>query len=293
MIRLPVIRDLAWRFVAGQTFDAALATIASLRAEGFDTTINYIGTHVVSESATAAATDAIVASVEELDRRGLPGHLSVKLTQIGLDLDEELARRNLRRILDACRPTARFVRVDMEERRYLDPILRLVDDARADYGNANVGVALQSYLRGRGGDVERLARDHVRIRLVKGGYWEPEAVTMPPAETDAAFRDHIGNLLRAAEDPAIATHDPAMIRLARDLAATIGRDPGSYEFQMLFGVGTPLAKRLVASGHRVRIYVPYGPDWYPYVLGCLRRATLGAIPGRRRRRAARATGRGA
>jgi len=303
----PFVRDVAWRFVAGEDLAAGLAVVRELNARGMKATLNYVGTHVRSETEAIAAADEAIAALRALDAAGLDSHLSVKLTQIGLDVRPELCRDQLRRVLDCARDVGIFVRIDMEESRYVEATIDLFEEARDAYGAERVGIALQSYLRDRRGDLGRLAAAGSRIRLVKGGYWEPaDVVFQAKRDVDRAFLADIEQLMRAAPHPAIATHDPAAIDTACRATAAMGRDRATFEFQMLYGVRPDLQHRLVRKGFMVRCYVPYGGQWYAYVLGCLRRVPEGTLQrareraglgprssaGAKRRRLARATKRG-
>ena len=289
----PVVRDVAWRFVAGEDLDAGLAVLRVLNARGIRGTLNYVGTHVRSEAEAIAAADAAIESLRRIHETGLESHVSLKLTQVGLDLDEDLCRAQLRRVLDVAAEVGNFVRIDMEESAYTEQTIRLFEEARDAYGSDRVGIAVQSYLRHRGEDLERLLAGDSRIRLVKGGYWEPAGVVFRrKAEVDRAFLRDLDRLLTRGSRPAIATHDLRAIDHARAIAELAGLDKGSFEFQMLYGVRPDLQDSLVRGGYGVRCYVPYGGQWYAYVLGCVRRLPGGALQRlrerarRRRRRAA-------
>jgi len=273
----PGVRDLAWRFVAGESLDAGLFAARALAARGIGATLHHVGTHVRREAAARAGADAAIAALGRLHAERLEPNVSVKLTQLGLDLDLELCRALLRRVLDAARELGGFVRVDMEESAYTGRILSLYDEARRVHGDA-VGIVLQSYLRRNRADLETLVAAGARIRLVKGGYWEPaEVVYRKKVEIDAAFLRDLEVLLRRGHRPAVATHDPRAIHRARRVAAEAGIPAGSFELQMLWGVREELQDELVRDGHAVRSYVPYGDQWYEYVLGCARRVPGGAV----------------
>ncbi|HYG66412.1 MAG TPA: proline dehydrogenase family protein [Anaeromyxobacteraceae bacterium] len=277
-VSTPGLRDLAWRFIAGEDLDAAVQVARALNARGLSATLNYVGTHVRSAAEAIAAGDAAVASLHRIRRDGLRANVSVKLTHLGLDVDEALARAQLARVLDAARATEGFVRIDMEESPYVDRTLRIFDDARRCHGDATVGVVLQAYLRGREGDVGRLASTGAAIRLVKGGYWEDaQVVHRKPAAIDAAYARGLEALLASGARAAVATHDPAMIARARRLAADAGRPPGAFELQLLYGVRPDLAAHATRAGVPVRLYVPYGARWYEYALGCIRRMPAAAL----------------
>jgi proline dehydrogenase len=274
----PFVRDVAWRFVAGEDLPAGLATVRALNAEGITATLNHVGTHVTVAAEAVAAADEVIAALDGIHASGVDSHVSLKLTQIGLDVDRDLCRAQLWRVLDRARDTGIFVRIDMEESPYVGVTIELFEEARAAFGSERVGIVLQSYLRGHRDDVARLAAAGGRIRLVKGGYWEsPDVVFQAKDEIDQAFLADIRTLMAGATDPAIATHDPVAIETARRAADAAGRDRSSFELQMLMGVRPDLQRRLVAEGFRVRCYVPYGGQWYTYVLGCLRRVPGGVV----------------
>jgi len=277
-ISTPFVREVAWRFVAGEDLPGGLSVIRALNARGVKGTLNYVGTHVRSEAEAIAAADEAIAALRGLRAAGLDSHISVKPTQIGLDIRPELCRAQLRRVLDSARDVGTFVRIDMEESGYVEAIIGLFEEMREEYGAEQVGIVLQSYLRHRGDDLGRLAASGSRIRLVKGGYWEPaDVVYRAKRDVDGAFYADIERLLRGGRHPAIATHDPVAIGLACRVAASTGLAKDAFEFQMLYGVRSDLRDRLVRAGYIVRCYVPYGGQWYEYVLGCLRRVPGGVL----------------
>jgi lipopolysaccharide/colanic/teichoic acid biosynthesis glycosyltransferase/proline dehydrogenase len=274
----PFVRDLAWRFVAGEDLSAGLDAVRRLNAKGVKGTLNHIGTHVRSERDATAAVDQAIAALRGLREAGLDADLSVKLTQIGLDIHPDLCRAHLHRVLDCADQVGAFVWIDMEESRYVEATLGLYDEMREAYGTDRVGIVLQSYLRGRPDDLGRLAAAGSRIRLVKGGYWETgEVVYRSKSDIDHAFSADIDRLIREGRQPAIGTHDTGAIDTASAVADSIGLPKSAFEIQMLYGVRSDLRDRLVRDGHTVRSYVPYGGQWYEYVLGCLRRIPGGML----------------
>ena len=284
VVSTPFLRDVAWRFVAGEDLPAGLAAIRALNAKGIKGTLSHVGTHVRSEEEAIAAADEAIAALRGLRAAGLDSHVSVKLTQIGLDIRPELCRAQLRRVLDCARDVDTFVRIDMEESGYVEATIGLFEEMREAYGAARVGIVLQSYLRLRHDDLGRLAAAGSRIRLVKGGYWEPAHVVFrAKRDVDRAFFADIERLLREGRHPAIATHDPAAIGVAGRAAASTGLPKDAFELQMLYGVRSDLQDRLVRDGYIVRCYVPYGGQWYAYVLGCLRRVPGGILQRARER----------
>ncbi len=275
IISLPGVRDLAWRFVAGEDLSAGISTLQKFNGRGIKGTLNFIGTHVKDKAEAVAGADAVIEALYRIEREGLDANLSVKLTQIGLDIDEKLCLIQLRRILECARQLGNFVCIDMEESKYMDTTLQIFEAMLATFGPEVVGIVLQSYLRHRTGDLQRLLDKGASVRLVKGGYWESADIAYrKKADIDRAFEQDLELLLRQGHRPAIATHDGRLIHKAKQLAAEAGIDPGSFEVQFLYGVRPDLQDGLVDAGYTVRCYIPYGGNWYAYMLGCVRR-----IPG--------------
>ena len=278
VVSTPGIREVAWRFVAGEDLDAGIAAVRSLNARGIKGTLNYIGTHVRDVTEAVAAATTAIEALRRVHAEKLDANLSVKLTQIGLDIDEELCRVQLRRILECAAKVGNFVRIDMEESRYVERTLKIFEEMRDAYGADTVGIVLQSYLRQRKSDLERMLARGSSIRLVKGGYWESsEVVYRRKGDIDNAFHEDLKMLLPKGRYPAIATHDARFLVQARRIAAETGMDPRAFEFQLLYGVRADLQNELVRDGYNVRCYVPYGGNWYAYLLGCVRRIPGGII----------------
>lgn len=278
IISAPGVRALAWRFVAGENLDAGIATLRQLNARGIKGTLNYIGTHVRNESEAVAAADMAIEALRRINEEGLDSNLSLKLTQIGLDIDESFCRPQLRRILDFARGTGNFVRIDMEESEYVESTLRIFEEMREAVGPETVGIVLQSYLRHHRNDLERQIAGGSSIRLVKGGYWEsPDTVFRNKSDIDAAFREDMELLMSRSRYPAIATHDARFLNYARRLAAEAALPPSAFELQLLYGVRSDLQASLAREGCTVRCYVPFGGNWYAYLLGCIRRIPEGIL----------------
>jgi proline dehydrogenase len=260
-------RDFASRFVAGETLDQALAVTRELNGRDVTVTLDLLGESVGTVPESERARDAAVEILDRVHQAGVRANLSLKLTQMGLDIDPALAAANVRTILDRARGHAMFVRVDMEASPYVQRTLDLFCDSLHPAYHDLVGVVIQSMLRRSDADVERLVERRARVRLVKGAYREPAAVAYPDkSDVDAAYRRMSERLLEAGEYPAFGTHDESLIdhikRYARDRA--IG--PERFEFQLLYGVRRDLQERLRREGYHVRIYVPYGTEWYPYLM---------------------------
>lgn len=268
----PILRDLAGRFVGGDSLASAATAVRGLNARGIKGSLNFHGMHVLDAAEALRAADQAIEALRMIHADGIDAHVSVKLTKIGYDIDAALGRTQLRRILDCASETKGFVRIDMEESTYLDETLQLFEEMQGIYGNGTVGLVIQSYLRRRTDDLERLMARGTRIRLVKGGYRESrEVVFHGKADIDGAFKRDIERLLQRGTGAAIATHDADAIAWTKSLQHQLGLGKEAFEFQMLYGVKPELQDSLVAEGYTVRCYVPYGGDWATHVLGCLRR----------------------
>lgn len=254
----------ARRFIAGETVEEAIAAARAIEAVGLMQTLDYLGESVASAGEAAAATAEYLRVSRLITTAGIGRNLSLKLTQLGMSVDRSYAVDNLRRILDAA--DGFFVRIDMENSPYTD-ITFEVFDALWSEGYRHVGVVLQSELFRTEEDVRRMNRIGTRVRLVKGAYKEPESVAhQRKADVDAAFVREMQLLLTDGHYPAIATHDPRMIDTTCRFAAERGIGRDRFEFQMLYGIRRDLQMSLVKQGYRVRIYVPFGREWFPYFM---------------------------
>lgn len=266
--RLPVTRSMVARFVAGETLDEALDALERLRAAGLRTTVDVLGEAVTSVDEARAAADDYLAALDALAARGLDRNVSVKLSQMGLEVDPAACRANVERILGRAADHVAFVRIDMEDHATTDATLALWRELRpVNAGRGDSGVVIQAALRRSPADIEALIAEGARVRLCKGAYVEPASVAYPDkADVDAAYAGLMERLLVEGTFPAIATHDERLIRRAIDLARAKGIGPDRFEFQMLYGVRRDLQERLVRAGFGVRVYVPYGTQWYPYFM---------------------------
>jgi proline dehydrogenase len=256
----------ARRFIAGETVDEAVACVRDLPQKGLHLTLDYLGESVSSaEAASAAATD-YVSIIEKIVASGIERNISLKLTQLGLDVDRATAVDNMRRILEPADANGFFVRIDMENSPYTDATLETLDTLWQQ-GHVNVGTVIQSYLKRSSDDIRALNAKRVRVRLVKGAYKEPASVAyQKKSEVDAAYVDLMQTLLDEGTYPAIATHDPNMIDATKVYAKSKGYTSDRFEFQMLYGIRRDLQASLVKEGYRVRVYVPFGKQWYPYFM---------------------------
>jgi proline dehydrogenase len=263
--RLPIARQMVARFVSGETLDAALEVVERLHQAGYRTTVDVLGESVASPAQAEAAAARYVATLEALASRGLDGNVSLKPSQMGILLGPELCRANVGRVAEAAQAVGAFVRVDMEDHVLTEPTLELVRDLRATV--PDVGVVIQSYLRRSAADVERLIDEGTRVRLCKGAYDEPAGVAFQgKREVDESFVLLAERLLAEGTFPALATHDERAIEACLGFAARHGIEASRYEFQMLYGVRRDLQERLSRDGIGVRVYVPFGTQWYPYFM---------------------------
>ena len=266
---LGFVRRAARRFVAGETLEEAVLAVERLNAAGFEATLDFLGENTTGAAEAAACTDEYLRLLERIRQDGLRSHVSLKVTQFGLDVDEGLCLQNLRRIVERAREQGSFVRLDMEGSAYTDRTLRIFERLRDGY--EGVGPVLQAYLYRTAGDLERLLHRPVNVRLCKGAYREPPSVAYPrKRDVDAGYLRLAERLLRGAAEgrayAALATHDARIQRWARLYARRHQVSGERFEFQMLYGVRRDLQRRLVREGFRVRIYVSYGTHWYPYFM---------------------------
>lgn len=281
--RTPITRPMVGRFVAGQTLEEALPVLERLRRAGFRTTVDVLGEEVTDAADATAAADRYLATLDALAAGGLDRNVSLKLSQMGLRIDPALCRDNVRRIARRAAALGAFVRIDMEDHTTTDATLTLardlggvgadaadgtdVADGAGRTDGADIGVVIQAALRRSDADIEALIASGTRVRLCKGAYREPVSVAFASrGEVDARFERLMERLLSAGRYPALATHDERLIRRAIAFSRRNGIGSDRFEFQMLFGVRRDLQDALVHAGWTVRVYVPYGRDWYPYFM---------------------------
>ncbi len=256
----------ARRFIAGETIDEAIDAARAIEARGMTHTLDLLGESVTNLDEAAAATGQYLSVIDAIIESGIERNISLKLTQLGLDVDKAIAVDNLRKILERAEPAGFFVRVDMENSPYTDVTLEIFD-ALWQQGHRQIGVVLQAALHRSEDDLRRVNALGARVRLVKGAYKEPKTIAyQKKAEVDAAFARMTKTLLAEGHDPAIATHDPAMIDVTRQFARERRLGPDRFEFQMLYGVRRDLQAMLVKEGYRMRVYVPFGREWFPYFM---------------------------
>jgi proline dehydrogenase len=276
--RFRFARRAAARFVAGDTVADAIAAIRALNAKGLHATLDHLGESVTSEAEAAQAADDYILALDQIAGHNLRSNVSIKLTQMGLDIDQGFCLRNVRRIAEKARATGNFVRVDMEGTPHTDRTLAVFRALRKEFDN--VGLVLQSYLYRTEQDLLALTAEGARLRLCKGAYDEPPDKAFPrKADVDANYVRLTRLLLDRAQTvspadgagrvpplPALATHDEKMIAAAKAYAAEKNIPREYFEFQMLYGIRRDLQEQLVREAYAVRVYVPYGTHWYPYLM---------------------------
>jgi proline dehydrogenase len=267
-MNVPGFRGFSLRFVAGTRQSNVIEAVRRLNADGFEATVSYLGEAVSTETEVRAAVAEFTSYAEAVRTQSLRSHLSIKLTELGLAFDPGLVERSLDTVLARAAGAGTFVRIDMEDSRYTESTLAILRRARAMH--PNTGVVVQAYLHRSIDDIESLAREGTPVRLVKGAYREPPSVAWQSKEdVDANYVRLIDAYYAHANGSgslAIATHDGRMVKAALRIAAERGIDRERMEFQMLYGIRGDLQRTLRQEGHRVRIYVPYGSHWYPYLM---------------------------
>jgi proline dehydrogenase len=256
----------ARRFIAGETVAEAIEAARALEARGMAVTMDLLGESVTSLAKAEAATLDYIGVIDAMITSRVGRNISLKLTQLGLDVDKAIAVDNLRKILERAESAGFFVRIDMENSPYTAVTLEIYETLWR-HGYYHLGVVLQSALYRCENDLAAINAFGGRVRLVKGAYKEPKSVAYPKkADVDAAYARMLKTLITEGHDPAIATHDPAMIELARKIAGEHGVAPDRFEFQMLYGVRRDLQAMLLKAGYRVRVYIPFGREWFPYFM---------------------------
>lgn len=258
-------RRLAGRFIAGEELEDVVRVVRRLTGEGFAVTLDYLGESVHETRHADQARDVYLGILNRLEVEGIQSHISIKLTQLGLAIDEALAGRNLRAICERAAHLGSFVRIDMESSAHTDATLRVFRAAQAS--PEVLGIVIQAYLYRSETDIAELMGCGARIRLCKGAYKEPPEIAFPrKVDVDANFVKLMENLLASGHYHAIATHDPKMVAATLEFARARGIAAERFEFQMLYGIGRRMQRELLQKGYRVRIYVPYGKQWYSYFM---------------------------
>jgi proline dehydrogenase len=277
----PFVRRMAERFIAGDKLEDALKVILILNGKGINASLDHLGEQTTNANEALQATQDILKALDEIERSGVRANISVKLTQIGLAVDAALCTENLRQILEHAWNLGNFIRIDMEDSSVTQETLDILRQMRRQ-GYQNVGIVIQAYLYRSETDIKELIKDCTKVRLCKGAYKEPAKVAYPQKrDVDTAYDRLMDVLFRGAleyncpvssEDgkvppvAAIATHDEKRILYAKDLVKKLNLPKNVLEFQMLHGIRRDLQEQLVGEGYSVRIYVPYGTQWYPYFM---------------------------
>ena len=264
-----IVGRVAAPYVAGASLDDALATIRQLNAEGAMATIDILGEEVAERAKAAAFTEQYLEVLDAIQRHGVDSNVSVKPTMLGLKIDESYFAENMARLAEAAKERNNFLRLDMEDRTCTDATLRVYKSLHERYGN--VGTVLQAYMRRTVQDIDELPAEGANIRLCKGIYVEPREVAFKGYDTVRAnFLAALERMLERGVYAAIATHDEYLVCGALALIRRYGVPKERYEFQMLLGVDPQLRRILLGRGHRLRVYVPFGRDWYQYSIRRLR-----------------------
>ena len=262
-----IARKFASRFVAGETIEEAVKAARELQAAGITPSLDLLGESVTVEAEAVAARDQYLAMLDQMAREGVEVNVSVKLTQMGLDIGEDLCYVNMSRILDKAREFGGFVRLDMESSEYTQRTLDFFSQRLFGAYGHHCGVVIQSALRRSERDIDDLVAMKARVRLCKGAYLEPPAVAFPDkAEVDRNYVLLMERLLTQGNYPGIATHDEKILSHARQFARRQNIGADRFEFQMLYGVRRDLQAQLRQTGYNMRVYIPFGTQWYPYLM---------------------------
>jgi proline dehydrogenase len=262
----PLARRVARRFVAGEELNEAVAAIRRLNSRGITATFDRLGESVTDEREARAAAESYGTLLDAIQQNGIRSNVSLKLTAMGLDLDPEFCYRNVRAVVEKARDLNNFVRIDMEDSNHAQATFDIFYRLHNEFP-PHVGIVVQAYLYRTWGDVDELIARKARVRLCKGAYNEPPTVAFPEkADVDKNYARLMHKLMMYGTYPALATHDARLITHAQQFAAKqqIGTD--RFEFQMLYGIRTQLQDQLAAEGYNMRVYVPYGEQWYPYFM---------------------------
>jgi proline dehydrogenase len=277
VMRHDLLRGLTQRYVAGEELADGIVVAQTLNTQGLLVSLDHLGESVTNGPEARHAVGDYVDALEAIAREDVEANISLKLTQLGLDLSREMSVAHLRKILERAHELNTFVRIDMESSAYTQRTLEVHQELWND-GFHNVGIVLQAYLYRTAADVERAIELGTQVRLCKGAYLEPSRVAFPDkADVDANYARLMERLLVHGNHPAIATHDERLINRVREITSRENIAADRFDFEMLFGVRRDLQLRLVNEGYRVRVYLPYGQEWYPYLVRRLaeRPANLG------------------
>jgi proline dehydrogenase len=253
------------RFVSGETQEQAIQVVKELNQKGFLATLDHLGENVTNTEEAKNSAEEYLILLDRINQAGVHSNVSCKLTQMGLDLDFEFCLNNVRRIVEKARQYDNFVRIDMEDSPRTEKTLQVCYALHKEY--PNVGAVIQSYLYRSEEDVKKLLENKIRIRLCKGAYKEPKSVAFQSKkEVDDSFVKLMQMMLKSGVYHGIATHDDKMIQATIEFARKENISKDSFEFQLLYGIRRELQEELVEQGYNVRIYTPYGDQWYPYFM---------------------------
>lgn len=267
VMRSRLVRPLARRFVAGETAEQAFEAVAQLNSQGALVTLDYLGENVTSAEEATVTRQMYVGLLDEIARRGLKCNVSLKLTALGLDISRALCETNLRAILETAQRHDNFVRLDMEGSDYTQITFDIFEQMFVAENRKNVGMVIQSYLYRSAADIERLNQLQARVRLCKGAYNEPPSVAYPlKSDVDKNYIALTRRLLCDGNYPGLATHDSAIIDWTKQFTREQGIGRERFEFQMLYGIRRDLQQQLIKDAYNLRVYVPFGEAWYPYLM---------------------------
>lgn len=256
----------ARRFVAGVQISEAVTAVRALNEQGIVVTLDHLGEFITTEEEAREATECCIRTLHEIASNGVNSHLSLKMTQLGLDLSQDLCLKHMRMILDIAKQHGNFVRIDMEDYAHNEVSIALFEQLRQEYGEA-IGLVIQAYLYKSFDDINKLSHYHPNLRLVKGAYKESAEVAFPRKEdVDQNFMRIIQQHLLNGNYTAIATHDDRIINHVKQFVHKHGISNRQFEFQMLYGIRTQAQQQLAKEGYTMRVYVPYGDDWYGYFM---------------------------
>lgn len=271
IVGVPITRRMARRFIAGETLADAIAAIRATNASGMAATLDYLGEHVNNEAEASINADEYIRALQAIQEAGVDANISIKLTAMGLAIDDDFCYRNVRRIVEAAAQRNNFVRIDMEDSPVTSRTLAIYQRLRADF--PNVGVVVQAYLRRTEEDIRSLmAAGMAHLRLCKGAYDEPATVAFRDKPDVDANMVHLAKLMLDSQPQypstylALASHDHTIINEVKAYTSAHNIDNSRFEFQMLYGIRRDLQQELADQGYRMRVYIPYGTSWYPYFM---------------------------
>jgi proline dehydrogenase len=260
-------KRMASRFVAGETVEEAMVAVRALNARGITASLDLLGESVHREEEARGTAREYLTILDRIQSEKLDANVSLKLTAMGMDVSEELCIANMQMVLDRAQEYGSFVRLDMESSHYTERTLHLFEHRLYPTYPKNVGIVLQSYLRRTAADVDKANRMGCRVRICKGAYQEPASVAFPAKrDVDENYVRCMHSLMSDGNYPGLATHDERIIAEAKRYAKDKNISTDRFEFQMLYGVRRDLQERLVREGYRMRVYVPFGTQWYPYLM---------------------------